>query len=707
MSIPHDYTERVYAGVLGKMIGVYLGRPFEGWTYERIQQELGEIQGYVHERLNKPLVVTDDDLSGTFTFLRALPDHGMRGDLSPAQIGETWLNYLIEKRTTLWWGGLGNSTEHTAYLRLKAGIPAPHSGSAAMNGKVVAEQIGAQIFIDGWGMVAPGDPELAASLAQRAASVSHDGEAIYAAQVIATMEALAFIEPDLDRLLDGAVQFIPQDSVIYHLIDNLRQWRAVEKDWHVARSKLAERYGYERYLGNCHVIPNHGLVILSLLYGDGDFQKSLTIVNTCGWDTDCNSGNVGCLLGIKNGLAGIEAGRDWRSPLADRLFVVSADGGGVITDAVREAYNVAATGCSLAGESPFHPKQGARFHFEPPGSVQGFQAEADPGEKAKLRLENTSGHSRSGRRSLAFHYELPAPECAVRAATPTFILPEERAMLGYELLASPTLYPGQIVLASVQAFEGNAHPIACRLFARYYDGHDQLNVERSPKVALAPGEIGALEWVLSLPPGATAYALGLELSSSHPAQGALYLDSLSWSGAPQVAFTRPAGNGVMWRRAWVDAVDSFRPIGPEIFRPVQNQGRGLLVTGTRDWQDYSVSASITPHLAAAAGIAARVQGLHRYYGLLLSKTGVLRLVRVCGEETFLGEVSFPWDYFKTVSLRLQVAGQRIRAWADGHLFFDLDDEDGALEGGGIGLLIEEGCLACESVRVESCQLQGR
>ncbi len=130
MLIPADYTDRVYAGVLGKMIGVYLGRPFEGWSYERIQRELGDIQGYVHERLGKPLIVTDDDLSGTFTFLRALRDHGMRRDLSPAQIGESWLNYLIEKRTTLWWGGMGNSTEHTAYLRLKSGIPAPESGSA-------------------------------------------------------------------------------------------------------------------------------------------------------------------------------------------------------------------------------------------------------------------------------------------------------------------------------------------------------------------------------------------------------------------------------------------------------------------------------------------------------------------------------------------------------------------------------------------------
>ena len=298
MSIPPDYAERVYAGVLGKIIGVYLGRPFEGWPYERIVGELGDIWYYVHDKLGKPLIVTDDDVTGTFTFLRALPDYGNHRDLTPAQIGQTWLNYIIDERTILWWGGLGNSTEHTAYLRLKSGVEAPRSGSIPLNSQVVAEQIGAQIFIDGWAMVAPGNPELAADLARRAASVSHDGEAIYGAQVLAAMESLAFVEPDVDRLIDTGLSFIPGDSVICRMIGDVREWHAGEKDWRVARERLAAHYGYDKYGGNCHVVPNHGLIVLSLLYGDDDFQKTLMIVNTCGWDTDCNSGNVGCLMGI-------------------------------------------------------------------------------------------------------------------------------------------------------------------------------------------------------------------------------------------------------------------------------------------------------------------------------------------------------------------------------------------------------------------------
>src|SRR5579871_2725219 len=131
MSLPVDYAERVYAGVLGKIIGVYLGRPFEGWTYERIVAELGDVTYYVHDRLGVPPIVTDDDISGTLPFVRALPDYGNARDVTPAQIGQTWLNYLIERRTILWWGGMGNSTEHTAYLRLKSGIKAPQSGSIA------------------------------------------------------------------------------------------------------------------------------------------------------------------------------------------------------------------------------------------------------------------------------------------------------------------------------------------------------------------------------------------------------------------------------------------------------------------------------------------------------------------------------------------------------------------------------------------------
>src|SRR5829696_8858145 len=377
MPIPSDYTERVYAGVLGKIIGVYLGRPFEGWEHDRIISELGEIYYYVNERRDLPLknntlVVTDDDISGTFTFLRALPDYGNPRDLTPQQIGQTWLNYIIERRTILWWGGMGNSTEHTAFLRLKHGTPAPRSGSITLNSKVVAEQIGSQIFIDGWAMVAPGDPEFAADLARRAASVSHDGEAIYGAQMIAAMEAQAFVEPDIGALIDTGLRFIPADSTIARLINDIREWHAQEPDWRKTRERIAANYGYDKYRGACHMVPNHALIIHALLYGGGDFRRSQMIVNTSGWDTDCNAANVGCLLGIRGGLATFEGDYDWRGPVADRMYLSTADGSRAITDALTESYRIVKAAHALRGEAIADPKHGAKFHFALPGSVQGF-----------------------------------------------------------------------------------------------------------------------------------------------------------------------------------------------------------------------------------------------------------------------------------------------------------------------------------------------
>ncbi|MBA3943251.1 MAG: ADP-ribosylglycohydrolase family protein [Herpetosiphonaceae bacterium] len=696
---PSDYIERVYAGVLGKLIGVYLGRPFEGWSYERIMAELGPIHYYVHEQRKVPLVVTDDDIAGTFTFLRALPDYGNRRDLTPAQIGQSWLNYIIEGRTILWWGGMGNSTEHTAYLRLKEGIHAPESGSIALNGKIIAEQIGAQIFIDGWAMVAPGDPELAVDLARRAASVSHDGEAIYGAQVIAAMEAQAFVEADLGKLLDTGVSFIPQDSVIYRLINDIREWHAREPSWQKTREEIAERYGYDKYRGACHMVPNHALIIHALLYGDDDFQKSMMIVNTSGWDTDCNAGNVGCLLGIKNGLAGIEAGPDWRGPVADRLYLSTADGGRAITDAVTETYQVVNIGRALANESPLSPKDGARFHWELPGSVQGFQPEVG-GDASAVVLENVAGHSTLGTRSLALRYHDLVPGRAARVATPTFTPPEVMSMPGYQLLASPTLYPGQTVRAWVEADGGNAGPVSCRLYLRWYGADDRLVRGYGPQMVLAPGAKHLFTWMIEDLGGAPVAEIGVELSAAQPTNGVVYLDYLSWDGAPNVVFRRPVSGGMLWRQAWVDGMDQNEERWPEAFHLVQNNGRGLLSQGTREWTNYQVSATIRSDLATAVGIGARVQGMQRYYALLLQRGGTVRLVKVLDGETVLDEAKLPWTFGSMYSLRLQVNGGRLCGWVDDRLLFDLADGERPLKGGGVALICEEGGLATDAVMVQ-------
>lgn len=686
------YREKVYAGVLGKVIGVYLGRPFEGWHYNQIQDRLGDIEYYVHDKLNVPLIVTDDDISGTFTFLRAVNDHHKTASISAKEIGQSWLNYLIEEKTILWWGGMGNSTEHTAYLRLKAGIDAPASGSMALNGKVVAEQIGAQIFIDGWAMIAPGDPDKAAHLARTAASVSHDGEAILGAVSLAVMESLAFIESDTDVLLDTALSYLPDQSVIYRLISDIRHWHAGEQDWRETRKKIEQQYGYDKYGGNCHMVPNHGLIIHGLLHGQDDFSLAMKIINTCGWDTDCNSGNLGCLLGIQHGLTGINAGKDsgkdWRGPVADRIYIPTADPSWGISDCVRETVSIVNTAANLNALPTWAPKGNAQFHFDLPGSVQGFQVVAGEGH-----IESVEGMTKTGQYAL----KLAAREDNSYFGTPVFApskaIAKRFETAGYALLASPLLYPGQTLSADICTCNGNFTP--AQLYIRYY-GEDDLP-QTIFSDARASQERSAETLTLLVPAYAhPIYEIGILL----PERGELLLDRVYWSGEPNIKLERPSHKGTMWRRSWVSAVDQFSSwLGDESYRLIQNQGRGLLIQGTREWRNYTARAQVNPHLATACGLAIRVQGLNRYYALLLSAAGELKLVKQFHGETCLGKLSFDWQFGNPYQLWLRCEGTNLSAGVGEQTLFEVIDHD--LSAGGIGLVIEEGRCTFDEISAKA------
>jgi ADP-ribosylglycohydrolase len=695
VTIPSDYTERVYAGVLGKIIGVYAGKPFEGWTHERIVEELGTIRYYVHERLGVPLVALDDDISGTLTFLRAMPDYGMSPELSSAQIGQTWLNYLIEGKTVLWWGGMGQSTEHTAYLRLKSGVPAPDSGSMALNGQVVAEQIGAQIFIDGWGMIAPAQPRLAADLAQRAARVSHDGEAVYAAQLIAAMEAQAFVESDVQALIDTGLSVIPKDSLMARLIADVRTWYARHDDWHDTFAHIRQRYGYHHYGGNCHVVPNHAVIIMALLYSGGDFSRAMTIVNTAGWDTDCNSGNVGCLMGIRGGLAGLETGPDWRGPVADRLYLPTADGGRAVTDALSEAIEIARIGLSLAGLELAQPKSGARYHFQAPGAVQGWLVDRAPDSLPTCTLSNAPGHSADGTRSLAIAFETLTEVLPARILRETY--PADHPTEGYQMVACPNLYQGQTVTARLEADSTNSCPVTARLVAITPGPDDASRRSYGPAQVIAPGGDTQLAWRVKVPEGEPVLRIGLELASESRCDGTVYLDWLTWKGEPDVALGPPSHHGRAWTRVWAQACDAVQHGAGSHYRVIQNRGTGMLIQGTRDWHDLTIEATVVPHLAASFGIAARVQGLERYYALIVSDDGRLAIIRRLDGTQVLAARAMAWDLDASYHLSLTVVGERIVGHVNG--VESISASDGALRSGAIALVCKEGRIDVSDVHV--------
>ncbi len=315
----YRYLKDVYAAWLGKVIGVRLGSPVEGWSHEKILSFYPQEEGYLTDY---DIYAADDDTNGPLFFVRTLQDHE---EISAEAIGQTFLNYLQEYKGFFWWGGVGVSTEHTAYENLKKGIKAPLSGSMEINGQTMAEQIGGQIFSDCWAYVAGYDVEKAVELATMASSVTHDRNGIQGARFVAAAIVLAMKEKDIHKVIEEALGYLDPELEYYQVAnDILAFYEDHKEDWTSCLNYIQNNYGYDKYPGVCHILPNSALMIMAMSYGESDFSKTLVMLNRCGWDTDCNCGNVGSILGALVGLEGIDT--KWIEPINDVLNASSAIG---------------------------------------------------------------------------------------------------------------------------------------------------------------------------------------------------------------------------------------------------------------------------------------------------------------------------------------------------------------------------------------------
>jgi hypothetical protein len=188
--------------------------------------------------------------------------------------------------------------------------------------------------------------------------------------------------------------------------------------------------------------------------------------------------------------------------------------------------------------------------------------------------------------------------------------------------------------------------------------------------------------------------------------GTLYLDFLGWSGAANTTFHRPQSSSLpwpgpqMWRDAWVNAVDQWEKWHGDSFRIIQNEGRGLITTGAREWTDSRVPATIRPALIKSGGLAVRVQGLTRLYALQLTEQKTARLLKACeGQETVLAEVPFDWDFWQSYEFQLEARGNHLVGKIDGVTLEATDTDQPFLEGS-IGLVVEVGHMMANAVRVE-------
>ncbi|MBO5904310.1 MAG: ADP-ribosylglycohydrolase family protein [Clostridia bacterium] len=290
-----EMRDKIYACWMGKNIGGTLGTPYEG------QQKINDIKGFATEP-GEALV--NDDLDLQLVWLRAVEQHGYRA-INERLLGEYWLTYI-----TPHWNEYG-----VCKSNLHAGFMPPLSGEVTND--QWKHSNGAWIRTEIWACLFPGSPDTAIRYAYYDACVDHGyGEGTYAAIFVEAMESAAFVTNDLRKLLDIGLSKIPADCRTAQSVRLAIEEYDRGTSWQDTRNKIVEQ---NKDLGWFQAPGNVAFTVLALLYGEGDFKKTLLTAVNCGDDTDCTAATAGALLGIMNGTAGIPD--DWKAYLGDKITI--------------------------------------------------------------------------------------------------------------------------------------------------------------------------------------------------------------------------------------------------------------------------------------------------------------------------------------------------------------------------------------------------
>lgn len=706
-----DTIERIYAGWLGKVIGIRMGAPIEGWSSEQIQKEYGELWNYP---LDYRDFAADDDSNGPIFLVRALEQLAEGRELCAQDVAEVLLNYAPFEHGFFWWGGYGVSTEHTAYLNLRYGIPAPSSGSIVRNGAVVAEQIGGQIFIDCWGLVSPGNPKQAAKLAEAAAGVTHGGNGMYGGIFVASCISLAFENYKMETLIRKALDYIPADCEYAHVVEAvIRFWKDdAEKNWRSCLCYIQENYGYDKYPGGCHIIPNAAVMILALLYGEDDFEKTLCICNMCGWDTDCNVGNIGTIMGVRLGLLGIDYDK-WRKPINDLLICSGTMGSLNIMDIPYGASYMAKQAFLLAGEEiPSRWKnilenQLESCHFAYPGSTHAMRVKM---EGAKLEttqdiqsyhIQNILEASCTGGRALRIQAEKLAEETKLYVYQKTYYQVEDLHDNRYEPAFSPKIYPGQWLRARVSVgMQGNTEEFSkneaayVQLYVRDMNDGEMLLGE---KVLCKGGEWMKLEFAIPSKQGACLGEAGLLFTIKSVAEGEMpeaYLDYLEYGGAPDY--------GIDFGK---ERIEHWSSLQREITQFTRVKGKTWLegewmhisgtdfaetYTGSHIFRDYCFAADVRPVCGENHFLNVRVQGAMRSYAVGFGKEGKVALLKNKRGYHTLVEEDFEWKMGEVYRVAVQCKGALFKVSVNEKMILSYEDADCPYLTGAVGMSVFDG-----------------
>lgn len=296
------YKDKVHACWVGKNIGGTMGAPYEG------RRELLDVKGYATD---PNVILPNDDLDLQLVWLHAMELIGPY-ELDCKRLGEFWISYI-----TPFWNeyGLGKTN-------MRHGMLPPLAGDYRNNWK---DSNGAWIRTEIWASLAPACPEVAAKYAIEDAMVDHGaGEGTIAAAFVAAMQSAAFVVDSLRTAIDVGLAKIPAESRVAQSVRKVIACYESGISPVDARNAVLEM-NLDIGDGWFEAPSNVAYTVLGLLYGEGDFKKSMILALNCGDDTDCTGATVGSTLGILGGMAAIPD--DWRAHIGDDIVTWCLAGG--------------------------------------------------------------------------------------------------------------------------------------------------------------------------------------------------------------------------------------------------------------------------------------------------------------------------------------------------------------------------------------------
>ena len=279
------YRDRMKAGWVGQIAGVSWGAPTEFKWKDKIIPE-ADMPVWTPEMINDAF--TQDDLYVEMTFLRTLEEYGVEASIRQAGID------FANSEYPLWCANAAGRKN------LRSGIAPPDASHPQFN--KCPNDIDYMIESDYSGLIAPGMPNVAIEMGNKFGRLMNYGDGVYGGQFVGGMYCEAFFEDDILKIIDAGLACIPAESQYAEMVRDMVSWyRENPDDWEAAWQKCQKKYRedpeYQKASnGGIDVKINGAYVLMGLLFGKGDLDKTIIISTRCGQDSDCNPSNAGGVL---------------------------------------------------------------------------------------------------------------------------------------------------------------------------------------------------------------------------------------------------------------------------------------------------------------------------------------------------------------------------------------------------------------------------